>query len=396
MKISKHDYKWPLMYNNITDEDIKSLVDFLSQQPMPILTNSKKVIEFEKLWSEWLGIKYSVFVNSGSSANTITTLILKHLFRDKNEIIVPPLTWVSDIASILHAGLNPVFSDINLKNLALDGSLLESKITEKTSAIFLTHILGYNGITDEILDICKRNKVALVEDVCESHGATFKGKKLGTFGLISNFSFYYAHHMTSIEGGMICTDDQNVYELARILRSHGLLRESTDMVLKQYVIDANPDLNKDFIFVYPAHNMRSTEINAVLAINQLNRLDNNNEKRAHSLNVFLDNLDPKKYFVEFDREGNSNYAFTLLLKSPDFELRNKIEKLMYEKSIEFRRGMSGGGNQLRQPYLKDLFCGEYKNHPVCDHVHHFGWYIGNYPDLEEEKIIKLTNILNNI
>ena len=388
--------KWPLMHNNITEDDAEALVKFLSQRPLPILTNSKMVRKFEEEWSKWLGVKYSVFVNSGSSANIITLALLR-MFSDRKEVIVSPLNWVSDISAILHAGLHPVFCDINLHNLAMNEDAVIKIINDDTAGILLTHILGYNGLTQKILDAVNEHKIHLIEDVCESHGATFQYKKLGTFGSMSNFSFYYAHHMTSIEGGMICTNNEYIYEQARIYRSHGMLREANSQEYKDINIRNHPDLNPDFIFTRAAYNMRSTELNAVLALNQLPRLDINNVRRARNLKVFLSNLDPKLYYTEFDQEGNSNYAFTLLLRDPNTELRDKVEKTLRENEIEFRRGMSGGGNQLRQPYLINaLGLMLAKEFPKCDHVHFYGWYIGNYPELEELDILYLTDLLNGL
>lgn len=752
--------KWPLMVNNITNEDADTLIEFLSRRPLPVLTNSCRVREFEDEWSKWLGVKYSVFVNSGSSANILTMLILKELY-ESGEIITTPLGWVSDIAAILHSQLTPVFCDIKLDTLSIDEDKIIEKITPNTKAILLTHILGYNGISQKLLNICSEKNILLIEDCClpagekiitnkgykniehikegdvvlshtgtfrrvlstttrkysntlhefytygssiktklthnhpilccktknikknksvewtssenvkekdylvfprykitqdiekitlsdingvcsnskyqkifesrlketvsvdknlmtiigwylaegfsskqhvefslgsheeqnisdlcsaitaagfdcdirkrspkssvtsvclwskqmaqwlpdqfgdscytkhipewiinlpsdkldvlldaytkgdgckiknrisnysitsvslnllssikiicsklgyycgitqttksgtstilgrpvtivdkyqlryskqqnnpldrrvhidddyfyirvkkiklipsdetvynfeveidnsyctpafavhncESHGATFQNKKIGSFGYISNFSFYYAHHMTSIEGGMICTNDELVYNLARSFRSHAMLREMDSPHHREQFKTGHDDLNKDFIFIAPAYNMRSTEINAVLALNQLKRLDENNIKRAINLNVFLNNLDSSKYYTDFNRDGNSNYAFTLLLKNPDLNFRDKVESTLNSHNIEFRRGMSGGGNQLRQPYLKRIFGDEYKKYPVCDHVHFYGWYIGNYPELEHDKIVELCNLLNNI
>jgi CDP-6-deoxy-D-xylo-4-hexulose-3-dehydrase len=393
---------WPLMTNNITDEDANILIEFLSKRPLPILTNHNKVREFEKEWSKWLGVKYSVFVNSGSSANIITLAILKELLNEKpynkkNEVIVSPLNWVSDISSILHAGLKPIFSDINIETLSLDESHVYSKICENTCAVLLTHILGYNGLNNRLLDMCKDNNLFLIEDCCESHGATFNGQKIGSFGNVSNFSFYYAHHATTIEGGMICTNDEKIYEMARIFRSHGMAREAESNELKTNIINSNLDLNKDFIFLYNAYNMRSTELNAVLGLNQLKRLNENNIKRAKNLEIFLDNLDKSVYYTNFKLSGNSNYAFTLLL-NPNFTMRrDDVETLLTNNKIEFRRGMSGGGNQLRQPYLSKLFGKEHaKSFNACEYIHSYGWYIGNYPDLEKEKILWLTDLLNSI
>lgn len=381
------------MQNNITDDDISCLINFLSQKPIPILTNGSKVREFEEEWSRWLGVKYSVFVNSGSSANILTFQSLKH---SCGEVILSPLNWVSDVCSVLYSDMTPVFCDINLKTLALDENELEKRVSVDTKAVLLTHILGYNGLTDGILNLCEKKSLSLIEDVCESHGATFEGKKLGTFGKISNFSFYYAHHMTTIEGGMVCTNDSYLYNIVRSLRSHGMLREMDSDEAKNRIIQQNPYLNKDFIFLYPSYNMRSTEINAVLGLNQLKRLDSNNEKRRKNLDIFLDNLDSGKYYTGFEREGNSNYAFTLLLNDKDMRLRNEVEHLLKNSNVEFRRGMSGGGNQLRQPYLRTLYPNLYSKYPNCEHVHHFGWYIGNYPEICEKEILKLCNLLNNL
>lgn len=383
------------MSNNISRDDVNAVVSFLSQKEIPILTQSKKVREFEEKWSKWLGVKHSVFVNSGSSANQITMLALKELYGG-GEIIVPPLTWVSDISAVLQNGFKPVFCDINLSTLALDVKEVKKKLTKNTRAIFLTHILGYNGLSQKLLDLCKKKNIMLIEDVCESHGTMFKGKKCGSFGFISNFSFYYAHHMSSIEGGMVCTNDEKIYQYARMFRSHGMVRESTDDNIKNEYKKKYGDLNTDFIFSAPAYNMRSTEINAVMALNQLKRLDKNNKVRAKNLQIFLKNLDKKKYFTDFNQTGNSNYAFTLLLKDKDFSMRDTVEKTLRENNIEFRRGMSGGGNQLMQPYLRRLFGNEYKKYPNANHVHHFGWYIGNYPDLKKDNITRLCRILNEL
>ena len=217
---------WPLMHNNITRADLDLIIQYLSADD-PQLTHGPKVREFEKKWSEWLGVKYSVMVNSGSSANDLTMLALKHL-KGVGEVIVPPLTWVSDIASVLHAGMSPKFVDISSRNLALDETLVLNAISSNTKAVFLTHVLGYDGLTDKLITTLSDLGIPLIEDVCESHGATHNGKKLGSFGWASNFSFYYAHHLTTIEGGMICTNDQELFELVRMLRSHGMLRESTN------------------------------------------------------------------------------------------------------------------------------------------------------------------------
>ena len=390
-----NNFYLPLMSDNIDKEDIKSLIDFLDQEQIPKLTNGPKVVEFENKWGEWLGTKYNLMVNSGASANELTMLALNYIHGD-GEIIIPPLTWISDVSSVIFSGFKPVFVDINLKNLSFDIDKLKEAITPNTKAIFLTHVLGINGLTDELLQLCKEKNILLIEDVCESHGTTFKGQKVGTYGFASNFSFYFAHHMSTIEGGMICTDDEYFYQVCRALRSHGMTREMTNEKLRQQIIDENPDLNKDFIFLNPAHNFRSTELNAVIGLSQIKKLDSNNTNRVDNFKYFIDRLDSNKYITDLEVEGQCNYAFIIMLKEPSFEMRDKLESTLSENGIEFRRGLSGGGNQLRQPYFKKYYNINHDDFKNVDHVHHFGWYVGNYPSLEQEKIDTLLNILNNL
>ena len=385
---------WPLMSNNITRQDLDEVIQFLRQGD-PILTQSTNVAAFEEEWSQWLGVKHNVFVNSGSSANQITMAAVRERFGG-GEIIVPTLTWVSDIASVLQNGFDPVFVDINPRTLGMDTRQVVRKITGRTRAVFITHVLGYNALDTFLLDELQKRNIPLIEDVCESHGATFQGQKLGSIGLLSNFSFYYAHHMSTIEGGMVCTNDPDFYDMLRMFRSHGMVRESKSDSLKNRYKSGWPDLNPDFIFAFPAYNVRSTEINAVLGRAQLQRLDTRNKIRTRNLNCFLDHLDANKYFTDFEREGSCNYAFTLVLRRPDQGLWDRIEKTLRERRIEFRRGASGGGNQLRQPFMRKMMPDEFKKYPRVNHVHFFGAYIGNYPELGTERIQALCRLLNDV
>ena len=382
----------PLMNDNIDKEDINNVIDFLSQDKIPKLTNGPKVVEFENSWGEWLGTKYNLMVNSGASANELTMLALAHIVGE-GEIIVPPLTWISDISSVLFAGHKLVFVDVNFTNLSFDIEKLKAAITPQTKAIFLTHVLGINALTKQLINICENQNILLIEDVCESHGTTYKDTKVGNVGFASNFSFYFAHHMSTIEGGMISTNNHEFYQVCRALRSHGMTREMTDVSMRQKVIDSNPDLNPDFIFLRPAHNFRSTEINAVIGLSQLRKLDAKNQERKDNFDLFISNLNPDKYHIAINTEGNCNYAFIVILKNPDMKERDLLENKLKENGIEFRRGLSGGGNQMRQPFFKSVYK-DFSNYPNIEHIHNFSWYIGNYPGLEKEKIIKLLEVLN--
>lgn len=388
--------KFPLMRNNIAREDLDALIEHLKTDD-PILTNGPNVRAFEQEWNEWLGTKYSVFVNSGASANLLTLAILKLRHPAGGEVIVPPLTWISDVASVLQNGFTPVFVDIDPTTLAMDSSKIIDALTDRTRAVFMTHVQGFDGLTDELLSHLERANIPLIEDVCESHGATHHGKKLGSFGWISNFSYYYAHHMTTIEGGMICTNDPNAYQAARMLRSHGMVRESNDQAVKDAYLRDHPDLNPDFIFAHAAYNVRNTEIGGILGRRQLPRLDGNVERRTANFLHFLSRINPEKFRTNFKIEGSSNYAFNLVLQHPDMDFAERLMTTLRKSGIEFRRGSAGGGNQLRQPYLKSVVPHEhYKRFPETDHIHFFGFYIGNFPDLSIKEVDEICDIINSV
>ena len=394
----KMKFSHALMNNNFTNEDMSAVIKLLKKKKI-ILTQSKTVEKFEKSWSKWLKVKYSTFVNSGSSANFISISLLKALNKNKkkNEIILPALTWVSDINSVIMNGFKPVFVDVNLSNLSMNTDQVIQKINKKTLAVFITHAQGFNGLNEKLLKTLKRKKIKLIEDVCESHGATFKKKKLGTYGLISNFSFYYAHHMTTIEGGMISTNDKKIYELSKIFRSHGMAREANNITFERKIQKKYKDLSPKFIFLYPTLNFRNTEIGAAIGLNQLKSLNKNNIKRKINFSFFLKRLDKSKYWTDFDLEGSSNYAFPIILKTENLKKRNYFEKILLKNNIDFRRGNAGGGNQLRQPYLKkQIQIKNFSKFQNVEKIHFFGYYIGNYPDLKKNKILKIVDILNDI
>ena len=392
------DYKWPLINDNITISDRKVLSDFILSNER--LTNGKKVIEFENIWSKWLGTKRSVMVNSGTSGNYISIAIVKELLGI-GEIIVPPLGWVSDISSVTQLGMTPVFVDISMDNLSITSENIKNAITDKTKAIVLVHCLGFNAINEEIIKIAKEKNILLIEDCCEAHGATFNGQKVGTFGDISIFSFYFGHHITTVEGGMISMNDEKIYELSKLFRSHGMTREVSNETQKEYK-NKYPNLNPLFTFAVAGFNMRSTELNAVLGIEQMNRIDSNVEKRRHNFKLWLDNLDKNKFILEFDLEGNSNFALPLIMK-PNYVDRLPINDdfsgvcdVLNLNGVEYRLGTSGGGNQSLQPYLEKYeyrVVGELTN---VNYIHSNSLYIGNHTDLTDEQIINLCKKLNNV
>jgi CDP-4-dehydro-6-deoxyglucose reductase, E1 len=392
------NYKWPLINDNVSQKDREVLSDFILSNQR--LTNGLKVREFEDIWSKWLGTKHSVMVNSGASGNFLSIALVKELYGI-GEVIVPPLGWVSDISSVVQLGMTPVFVDISMDNLSITAENIEKAITPQTKAIVLVHCLGFNAINEKILEISKKYNLVLIEDCCEAHGATFKGQKVGSFGDISIFSFYFGHHITTIEGGMVCVNDSNANDMIRLFRSHGMTREGSQELQDGFVRDY-PELNPLFTFAVAGFNVRSTEINAVLGIEQMNRIDSNVDKRRHNFKVWLDNLDKNKFYTEFDVEGNSNFALPLIMKrgyEDRFNINDDfsgVRDILDLSGVEYRLGTAGGGNQALQPYLKKY---EYRiegDLTNVNYVHSNSLYIGNHTDLNDEQIINLCKRLNNV
>ena len=196
---------------------------------------------------------------------------------------------------------------------------------------------------------------------------------------------------------MICTNNKKIYQIAKVLRSHGMSREIGDSKVENKIIKKYPKLSPKFIFLYPGYNFRNNEIGAVIGLNQLKSLDKNNKKRIKNLILFLKNLNKNLYKTVFNLKGSCNYAFPLILNKASFSNRNKLELKLKSNKIEFRRGNAGGGNQLRQPYLKKYLKKiNFSNFKNVEHIHNFGYYIGNYPTLNESKIKKICSIINSI
>jgi len=386
-------FNWQLINDSITKKDKKALTDFINTDGVRF-TNGEKVKEFEQKWSDWVGCKHSVYVNSGASANYIMASIMKEK-KGLGEVITPPLGWVSDVSPLVNLGFTPVFVDVSVDNLSIAYDSINAAITKDTVGITLVHCLGFNAINETIIQIAKDNDLFLIEDCCEAHGATYNGERVGNFGDVSNFSFYFGHHITSIEGGMVCTNDDELYDYAKLFRSHGMIREASPELQEMYRLDY-PNINPLFTFAVPGYNMRNQEFNAVLGLSQMERLDYNIECRKENLEIWLDTLDSSKFFVNYIREGNSNFALPLILIKKDFENFQKICKLLEEEGVEYRVGTAGGGNQARQPYLEKYDFKICDNLDNANHVHDYGLYVGNHPELKKEQIINLCRKLNNV
>lgn len=383
---------WNLMEGKFDFREREKLCDFIKNTDR--FTNGPLVKEFEQTWSDWLGVTNSVMTNSGASGNYLSVAILKHL-KGVGEVIVPSLGWSTDVSSLIQLGLTPVLVDINPSNLCIDSDALEDAITPKTVAVVLIHTLGFNGLSEHIIDICQRNNLFLIEDCCEAHGATYENKRVGSVGDLSVFSFYYGHHITTIEGGMVCSNNSEYYDFAKMFRSHGMIREASDDVLEYYLQEFK-DLNPLFTFAVPGFNFRPTEINAFIGLQQMLNIDSIVEKRTSNLIYWLNALNKNKYFTNFNDKGSSNFALPLLLNDESPALFSEVKKCLIENNVEFRVGTAGGGNLARQPFVinnEHRISGNLKN---TEKIHNYGLYVGNHENLKIEQIDSLVEVLNGL
>ncbi len=378
-----------LVKDTLDHEDVDQLIEWLKTYPR--LTKGPVTIQFEEDWSKWIGSKYSVFVNSGSSANLLMIYALKELgLLKNNKICCPTLCWATDLAPIVQLGIKPILIDCNLENLSVDLKYLENVfVNEKPDALILVSVLGLSPDMDKIVDLCNKYGVILLEDNCESQGTMYKNKKLGNFGMMSSFSTYFGHTMSTIEGGMICTNDKKVYDLLKQLRSHGWDRDldaDTQFQLRnKWGID---EFDALYTFYVPGFNVRGTDLQAFLGINQLKKVDDMISKRNSNFKIFESLLKNKVWFPE-EIEGTYTASFCIPIITKTKEQKNNIIKIFKENNIECRPLISG--TMGKQPFYKRQFDMTYS--PNADKVDEFGMYIPNHPKLEKKEIELMCNLI---
>lgn len=381
---------WPLMENAFTVEDKMELVKFILTSDQ--WTNGPKVKEFEDAWSKWLGSKYSLYVSSGSTANTLLVSSVKELYNipDGSKVLVPTCTWVTNISPVIQCNLEPVFSDINLENFSFDESKLPAAADLDIRIVFVTYLLGLN-IPLERLKTRYPNAI-FIEDICESHGVTDEnGVKRGGGGCSdgSTFSFYYGHHMTTVEGGMVSTNNEALYELMKVKRSHGMARSHS----KEYYDQESakyPHIDPRFLFLTDGYNFRNTEFGAVLGLSQLKRLDKNIRIRKRNYAEFVRILGDGCYHPDPQVNENSSYCFPIICKDPKHVAVLKEE--FDARGIEHRPIVAG--NLLLHPFLakwKDA-----TDSSTANILNYNGVYVGNSQFVTLEMISVLKDVFDKV
>ena len=379
---------WPLMKDCITDVDKKKMIDFISNANR--FTNGPKVREFEERWSEWLGCKYSLFVSSGSTANLLLVSAIKEKYnlKDGDKVLVPAMTWVTNISPIIQLGLKPVFCDVDMKNFGFDLKHLRylKKKHPDIKMAFITHLFGIAADIDSYKEIFP--DIVYIEDACESHGATYKGKKVGTLTEGSTFSFYFGHHMTTVEGGFVSVNDVELYNILKMKRSHGMAREALPKRYEEYKNEF-PEIHPQFLFITDGFNFRSMELNAVLGLSQLEGLDQAIKRRREIYNKFLNILEKKGNYILPQEEGNSSFCLPFICKT--IEHKEKLENYLSVNGVETRPLCSG--NLLKQPFLKNYSI-DIDWLPNVDFLHSNGFFIGNNHMITDEEIEQLEVYIN--
>ena len=384
---------WPLMEDTISFKDRLKMAAFLLTNSR--LTNGQKVREFESKWSEWLGVKHSLYVSSGSTANSLLIAAVKERYRlkDGDKVLVPATTWMTNIAPVFQNGLQPIFCDINLNNFSFDVNELKYIATQHLDikVVFITHLIGLSSNVERVREIFPN--ALILEDICESHGVEGPdGKKRGTDSIGSTFSFYFGHHMTTIEGGMVCTNDVELYNIMKMKRSHGMAREALPEMFDLYKRE-NPNIDPAFLFMTDGYNFRNHEVCAVLGLSQIKRLDKNIEIRRKNyhywMNGLLSGLGPKNYYIPENQVGNSSFSFPLIAK--DKSLTTYLKRTFKYEGIEYRPIISG--NILMHPAFKEYKLCTQKENPNVSILHNNGVYVGNSQFVDQKKIDRLISIM---
>lgn len=371
----------------IDKQDVDNLISWL--QTLPKLTKGNKTLEFEEMFSSYLGCDHSVFCNSGSSANLlITSALIQSGMLKNSKIVVPQVSWSTTVFPAMQLGMQPIMCDCNLLNLGIDIDHFSRIIKEhKPSALILVHVLGLDSNVEKILEICQENGIFLIEDTCESLGSATSGSKLGSFGLASSFSFYFGHHISTIEGGMVCTNDKDFADIIKMIRSHGWDRDLDEETKLKYKKRHNvKEFDALYKFYYEGFNLRSTDLQAVIGINQIPKIQNISEIRQRNYKHYLDNIKDDLWKPKSDQETVSNMGYPLIVGN-----REELSKALVDNDIECRPLVSG--SMGAQPAWKNKYgqC-TMKNASV---VNDSGMYVPNHQDLTTEDINKVCKIIND-
>jgi CDP-6-deoxy-D-xylo-4-hexulose-3-dehydrase len=377
-----------LVNDTINKEDIRSLCEWLSTEDTPQLTKGKLTVELQDRWAEKIGTKYSVFVNSGSSAIFLTLSALQQMGRLKNnKIVVPSLSWHTDVSSPEILGMDVILCDCNLQDLSCDLEHLEQIFEkENPSSLILVSVLGLVPDMNRIVELCKKYDVLLLEDNCESAGSKYKDTYLGNFGLASFYSFYFGHHLSTIEGGFINTNDEELYQVLLSIRNHGWDRDNNEhfknKLRDEWKITGFDSL---YTFYYSGFNFRATDLQAFIGLRQIKNLESFSKVRFENFKTYLNNIKNNNVNIAMRENLISNFAFPIVSKN-----RNTIIDVLKNNNIECRP-LIAGSMGLQPFWIKNHGITNLKN---CDLIHKYGLYVPNNQNLTYDDIKQVCDLIN--
>ena len=376
-----------LVSDTIDRQDINALVEWLQQDPIPRLTKGELTKQLESKWAKKIGTKYSVFVNSGSSSILLTLATLKETNRLKNlKIVVPSLSWATDVSSPMLLGYDVMMCDCNLSDLSCDLEALEVIFErENPSTFILVSPLGLVPNMEKVVDLCKKYDVILLEDVCESMGSKYRDDYLGSFGFASFYSMYFGHHLSTIEGGFINTNDEGFYHQMLMMRSHGWDRDLPPHVQQDLRESYKcSDFDGLYNFYLPGMNLRSTDLQAFIGLRAIDKLDEYSSKRRENFKYYISKLKTNQLHLQEKIEDYvSSFAIPIVHPS-----REDIIRDLQDEGVEVRPLIAG--NMANKPMWK----GNRTGFDNCELIDKQGFYIPNHQDLLKKDMDKIINIIN--
>ncbi|OOX89832.1 pyridoxamine 5-phosphate oxidase [Campylobacter coli] len=385
---------YPLASSTWDEKELQAIQDVIKND---MFTMGKKVAEFEKDFAKFVDSKYAVMTSSGSAANLIATAALFYTKNPKlkrgDEVIVPAVSWSTTYYPLYQYGLKLKFVDIDLETLNYDLDALSSAISDKTKMIMVVNLLGNPNDFDAINDLIKEKDIILLEDNCESMGAEYKGNQAGTFGIMGTFSTFFSHHMATMEGGFVVTDDEELYHILLCLRAHGWTR---NLPKENLVANKSDDwFSESFRFVLPGYNVRPVEMSGAIGIEQLKKLPAFLKHRRENAKLFFQYFGNHPDFIMQKEIGSSSwFGFSLIIRPESKLKRNDVVRILEKNNIEYRPIVTGDftQNEVMKYFDYEIF-GELQNAKI---VHSNGFFIGNHQFDISEQIDLFRKIVNKL